>query len=187
MTMTAPAAATDALAQHSFRSGIHDTETTYTLYPDRLEITREGAAPAVHDLSQVRRVHLKYERSSSRTYYRCLIDSPQRRRLHILSMHWGGIAKIEDRRETYTAFVRALLMAVSRNPGVQLKAGSIPNFIAALVFTPVVALLAAAAAMVKSWWIALGLGFLTLTCLSMIPRTRPRTIDPLNPPANVLP
>jgi hypothetical protein len=187
MTMTAPAAATDALARHSFRSGIHDTEKTYTLYPDRLEITQQGAAPVVHDLSQVRKVHLKYEKGGSRTYYRCLIDSPNRRRLTILSMHWAGIGNVEDRRDSYTPFVRALLLAVSRNPGVKLKAGSIPNFIAALVFTPVVALLAAAAALMESWWIALGLGFLALTCLTMIPRTRPRTVDPANPPASVLP
>jgi hypothetical protein len=187
MTMTAPAAATEALAQHSFRSGIQDTEKTYTLYPDRLEITQAGAAPVVHDLSQVRKVHLKYERSESRTYYRCLIDSPNRRRLTIYSKHWAGIANVQDRRDTYTPFVRALLLAVSRNPGVQLKAGSIPNFIAAIVFTPIVALLAAIAAILQSWWIALGFGVLALTCLSMIPRTRPRTVDPANPPANVLP
>lgn len=187
MTMTAPAAATEALAQHSFRSGIQDTEKTYTLYPDRLEITQQGAASVVHDLSQVRKVHLKYDRGEARTNYRCLIDSPNRRRLTIHSKHFAGIANIQDRRETYTPFVRALLLAVSRNPGVQLKAGSIPNFIAALLFTPVLALLAAIAAMLQSWWIALALGFLTLTCLTMIPRTRPRTVDPANPPANVLP
>lgn len=104
-----------------------------------------------------------------------------------MSSHWGGIGNVQDRGDTHTPFVRALLMAVSRNPGVQLRAGSIPNVVAALVFTPVLALLAMAAVMMESWWIAPGLGALALTCLVMIHRTRPRTVDPASPPANLLP
>jgi hypothetical protein len=191
MTIAAPATdtATSAapLAQYSFRRSAFEQERTYTLYPDRLVITGEVPTPVVHELANVRRVHLKYDRTNSGAHYRCLIDAPNRRRLSIVSKHWGGIGNVQDRADTYTPFVRALLLAVSRNPGVKLRAGSVPNFIAALVFTPVMALLTAVAVMMESWWIALGLGALALTCLTMIPRTRPRTVDPANPPANVLP
>jgi hypothetical protein len=187
MTMTAPATTeSTALAQYSNRRGISESERTYTLYPDRLEIRGEGFPSQVHDLSQVKKIHLRYHRTQQRAYYQCFIHTPSRR-VTLVHTHWAGLAKFEDRRETYTTFVRALLLAASKHPSVKIKAGSLGTFIAALVFTPVVALLAVAAAMVKSWWIALGLGFTALTCLSIIPRSRPRTVDPANPPANVLP
>lgn len=186
MSITAPAAAPAALAQYSFRTSAFESERTYTLHPDRLEVRWEGSQGEVYDLSQVQKIHLRYHRTQQRAYFQCFIHTPGRR-VMLVHTHWAGIGKFEDRRDTYTPFVRALLLAASKNPGVRLKAGSLPTFITALIFTPVVAVLALAAAWVESWWIALGLAFVTLTCISIIPRSRPRTVDPANPPANVLP
>ncbi|HEU4885087.1 MAG TPA: hypothetical protein VFT45_22695 [Longimicrobium sp.] len=188
MTMTAPAAAPAAsLAQHSFRRGILESEKTYTLYPDRLEITQEGAAPDVYDLSQVDTVHLKYERSKQRAYYFCIVRTP-RGKVLLRHLHFAGIARFEDRSATYTPFVRALLSAVAQqSPRATLKAGSLFTFIMLIVLLPFLLGVAALAYSFNSLGGALGMVFMALLCIGMIPRSRPRTVDPANPPANVLP
>lgn len=187
MTMTAPAAAPASVAQYSFRRSILESEKTYTLYPDRLEIQGEGSPPEVHALAQVEKVHLKYDRTKQRSYYNCFIHTAGRR-VALRHVHFAGIARFEDRRETYTPFVRALLQAVAQqNPRATLKSGSLVNFIMCIVFLPVVVGVGVLAWSLGSWAGALTMAFFALLCLSMIPRSRPRIVDPANPPANVLP
>jgi hypothetical protein len=188
MTMTAPAApSTAAVAQYAFRRSILEPEKTYTLYPDRLEIQGEGSPHEVYPLTQVSKVHLRYDRSKQRAYYNCFIHTPIRR-VVLRHVHFGGIGRFEDRRETYTPFVRALLQAVARqNPGATLKSGSLVNFVMCILFVPLLAGVGVLAFTLDSWAGALGMAFLVLMCLSMVPRSRPRTVDPADPPANVLP
>ncbi|HEX6368142.1 MAG TPA: hypothetical protein VF006_04380 [Longimicrobium sp.] len=188
MTITAPAATpSTAVAQHAFRRSILEPEKTYTLYPDRLEIRGEGSPPEVHALAQVEKVHLKYDRSKQRAYYNCFIHTPGRR-VSLRHVHFGGIGRFQDRRESYTPFVRALLQAVARqNPHATLRAGSLFNFVMCIILLPLLAGVGLLAFTLNSWAGALGMAFLALMCISMIPRSRPRTVDPADPPANVLP
>ena len=187
MMITAPAAPSTALAQYAFRRSILEREKTYTLYPDRLEIQGEGAPHEVFPLTQVSEVHLKYDRSKQRAYYNCFIHTPARR-VCLRHVHFAGIGRFENRRETYTPFVRALLQAVARqNPGATLRAGSLFNFVMCIIFLPLLAGMGVLSLTLNSWPGALGVAFLALICISVIPRSRPRTVDPANPPANVLP
>lgn len=188
MMMTAPAATPAApLAQHSFRRGVLEKEKTYTLYPDRLEITREGVAPEVHSLAEVDAVHLKYERSKQRQYYFCTVRTG-RGKIVLRHLHFAGIARFEDRAATYTPFVRALLLAVAQqNPRATLKSGSLFTFIALIVLLPVVLGVAVLAWSLNSVRGVLTMAFIALLCIGMIPRSRPRVVDPANPPADVLP
>lgn len=187
MTLAAPAAPSTALSQYAFRRSILEKERTYTLYPDRLEIVGEDAPLEAHPLAQVQTVHLKYERSKQRAYYQCFIHTP-RGKISLKHIHFGGIGRLQARSETYTPFVRALLVAVAQqNPRATLKAGSLANFIMGIVFLPILAGVGVLAYTLGSWGGALGMAALALMCVGMIPRSRPRTIDPANPPANVLP
>lgn len=68
-----------------------------------------------------------------------------------------------------------------------LKAGSLFNYVMCIIFLPLLAGVGVLAFTLNWWAGALGLAFLALVCISMIPRSRPRTVDPANPPANVLP
>lgn len=184
MQTTAPAT---ALASYSFRRSILEKEKTYTLYPDRLEIHGEGSPPEVHRLAQVEKVHIKYERSKQRAYYQCFIHTP-RDKISLRHVHFGGIGRIQERSETYTPFVRALLRAVAQqNPRATLKAGSLANFIMCIVLLPLLVAVGVLAYTLDSWGGALGMAFLAMLCIGMIPRSWPRVVDPANPPASVLP
>lgn len=187
MTIAAPAAPSTAVARYAFRRSILESEKTYTLYPDRLEITSEGAAPEVHRLAQVDTVHLKYDRSKQRSYYNCFIHTPGKK-VALRHVHFAGIARFEDRSATYTPFVRALLAAVAQqNPRATLKAGSLFNFIMCIVLLPFLVGVGILAYTLGSWAGVLTMAFFAVMCIGVIPRSRPRTVDPANPPANVLP
>lgn len=187
MTMTdAPPATAACLARYSFRRNVLEKERTYSLYPDQLVVEEEGVPIQAIDLDRVRKVHLKYERTKQRAYFLCSISGgPQH--LELKHLHFGGILKIEDRRETYTPFVRALLLAMAGRPAAQLKAGSMINFISAIVGIPLTLGLGLLMWMLDQW---AGIGAATLLlmmCLATLKRSRPRKIDPSNPPAKFLP
>jgi hypothetical protein len=187
MTMTAPATPANAVAQYTFRRSILEKDKTYTLYPDRLEIHGEGSRPEAYELAQVETVHLKYERSKQRAYYNCFIHT-RAKTISLKHVHFGGIGRIQDQSETYTPFVRALLQAVAQqNPRATLKAGSLFNFIMCILLFPFVVGVGVLAWTLGSWAGALTMAFFALMCIGVIPRSRPRTVDPANPPANVLP
>jgi uncharacterized MAPEG superfamily protein len=188
MTIAAPATPSTAISQYAFRRSILESEKTYTLYPDRLEIQAEGTVqPEVYRLAQVDKVHLKYDRSKQRSYYSCFIHTPARK-VAIRHVHFAGIARFEDRRETYTPFVRAVLQAVAQqNPRATLKAGSLATFIMCIVLLPMLIAVGVLAYTLDSWGGVLTMAFFALMCIGMIPRSRPRTFDPANPPSNVLP
>lgn len=173
-------------AQYSFRRSVLEQELTYTLHPDRLVVEGAGLPPQSYPLSDVRKVHLKYEHTKQRAYYQCFIHLT-RGRIALRHVHYVSFAKFEDRRTTYTPFVKALLAAVAGVPGVQFKAGSMANFIGAIIGVPLMAGLA---------WLCISLGRFVLAsvaatmafiALLMIGRSRPRRVDPLAPPDDLLP
>ena len=184
-TIEAPPAA--ALATYSFRRSILEPEKTYTLYPDRLEVGAQGEPPRHYPLDQVDTVHLKYERTKQRAYFQCFIHTRTGDRVSLRHVHWGGLAKFDDRRESYTPFVRAVLQALAGRPGVTFKAGSLLNFIAALIGIPAFAVLAGLAFSIGSTAPGLFALFMLLLCIPVLRRSRPRSVDPLNPPVSVLP
>lgn len=184
-TIEAPPAT--ALASYSFRRSILEPEKTYTLYPDRLEVAAEGEPAQRYPLDQVDTVHLKYERTKQRAYFQCFIHTRSGDRVSLRHVHWGGVANFQDRRESYTPFVRAVLRALASRPGVTFKAGSLLNFITAIIGIPAFAVLAGLAFSIGSTAPGLFALFMLLLCIPVLRRSRPRSVDPLNPPASVLP
>ena len=184
MTIAAPAAA--ALASYSFRRSILEPEKTYTLYADRLEVAAVGEPPRVYPLEQVAGVHLKFDRTRQRGYFQCVIHTAADD-VSLRHVHWAGVANFHDRRETYTPFVRALLLALSTRPGVLYRAGSLLSFVTAIIGLPLFVVLGVAAlAMGRTVSAALA-GLMMFICLSLLRRARPRSFDPRNPPAVLLP
>lgn len=179
---------TDApLAQYAFRRSVLESEATYTLYGDRLVIAGGSAhGPDVHLLSDVRKVHLRYEHTKQREYYQCLIHTP-RRRIMLRHVHWRGVMDFEDRRATYTPFVKALLAALAPYPAVQLRAGSMANFIGAIIGAPLMAALLWLCASLGRVGSAILAGVMLAICLLMIRPSRPRRFTADAPPPDLLP
>lgn len=183
-TTAAPPSA--CLARYAFRKSILESEKTYALYPDRLEIQAEGEPPEVHPLADVETVHLKFERTRQRGYFQCFIHA-RGGRIMLRHVHWGGIGSFQDRRETYTPFVRALLRALAQVPGVRFKAGSLLNFASAIIGLPLMLILGVLTLVAGLWPATALAALMVFVCASVLRRSRPRAVDPLNPPEDVLP
>ncbi len=174
------------LWQYAFRRSAFEPEKMYTLYADRLTVEGAGLPAETYALQQVRRVHLKYERTKQRAYYQCFIHT-DRGRVDLRHVHWQGLMNFADRRNTYTPFVRALLRELARYPGVKFDAGSMANFVAAIIGVPLMAVLTLLALAVGLIIPALLGASITVLCLLMLRRSRPRNVDPAAPPAELLP
>lgn len=174
------------LWQYAFRRSAIEPEKIYTIYPDRLTVEGASLPAQTYTWPQVRRVHLKYERTKQRAYYQCFIHTDQGR-IDLRHVHWQGLMDFTDRRNTYTPFVRSLLRELARYPGVRFDAGSRANFVAAIIGVPLMAgltLLSLAVGLVLPALLGV---FITGLCLLMLRRSRPRVVDPLTPPADLLP
>jgi hypothetical protein len=180
MTETAP------LAQYTFRKSVLEQPRTYSLYADKLVIEGNDLSPRIYYLDEVVRVRLKYEHSKQREYYQCFVQTKRGTvRLHHLS--WSGFASFDDQRASYTPFVRALLAQLATQPNVRFRAGSIANFIAAILGLPLMAGMAALAIHFDRSASATLASFMFVLCLMMLGRSRPRRFDPLAPPGELLP
>ena len=173
-------------ARFSFRRSVLEQERTYTLYPDGLVVEGGDAPPQTYLYDEIRKVHLKYEHTKQREYYQCFIHTT-RGRIDLRHVHYVSFGSFEDRRATYTPFVKALLAEVARVPGVQLKAGSTANFIAAIVGVPLMAGLAWLCVSLGRYALAIFAAMMGGLALMMIGPSRPRKLDPLNPPDDLLP
>lgn len=176
----------EPIARYTFRRSVLEPARTYSLYDDRIEITGDGGFSIVHLLSDVRAVRLKYEHSKQREYYQCFIKTT-RGPISLRHVSWKSFGSFEDRRATYTPFIKAVLAQLAPFPNVQFRAGSLANFIGAIVGMPLMA---------GMGWLAFSLGrtasatlamFMLALCVLMIGRSRPRRVDPLAPPEDVLP
>lgn len=184
MITHAPAEA--VLARYSFRQSVLEPEKTYSLYPDRLEVDWHDGPHVVYELARVRKVHLKYVRTKQRAYFHCYLHTDVGK-VTLRHVHWGGVLNFEDRRASYTPFVLALLAVLSRYPGVRFKGGSLADFVLALIGAPVLALMTWLAVSFGLWIPAAGGALGTFICLAILGRSRPRAVDPANPPRALLP
>jgi len=80
-----------------------------------------------------------------------------------------------------------LLRELAPYPGVQFRAGSMANFIGAIVGAPIMAGLLVLCAVLGRIGSAILAGFMLGICLLMLRPSRPRRFDPLAPPEDVLP
>jgi hypothetical protein len=173
-------------AHYSFRRSALEQTRTYTLHPDRLVVEGGDLAQQTYPLADVRKVHLKYEHTKQREYYQCFVHTT-RGRIDLRHVDYLSFGKFEDRRAAYTPFVKALLAALAPVPGVQFKAGSMVNFLAAIIGVPLMAALAWLCFSLGRFALALFAAFIGGIALLMVPRSRPRKLDPLAPPADLLP
>ena len=184
--MNTLAPAPPVVAQYSFRQSVLEPEKLYTLCPDRLVVEAPGRPPEIYDLGSVLRVHLKYNRTKQRGYYECHIRF-DRWRLFLRHVHWGGPMSFEDRSASYTPFVRALLRQLGNYPHVEMKAGSMLNFIGAIVGVPLFLALGALTISMQRWTSTGLAALLLMLCLVSISRSRPRRFTGDSPPADLLP
>jgi hypothetical protein len=174
------------IAQYVFRRSTLENGRTYTLFDDRLVIEGFQSDPQTYLLADIRKVHLKYEHTKQREYYQCFIHT-RRGRIDLRHVSYESFGKFEDRRKTYTPFVKALLAQLAKLPGVEFRAGSMTNFIAGIVGVPL---------MLGLLWLCIIMGKYALATLAammagiaaiMILPSKPHRFDPLAPPANLLP
>ena len=176
----------EPLARYFFRRSVLESARTYSVYADRIEIEGGGGVPQIYLLCDVRRVHLKYEHTKQREYYQCVIHTA-RGRISLRHVDWRGPMDFKDQRATYTPFVRTLLAQLEAYPNVQFKAGSMVNFLAAVLGVPIMAGLGLLAMYHDRNGSAALAGLMMGICLLMIRPSRPRRFDPLAPPDDLLP
>lgn len=174
------------IAQYTFRRSVLESGQTYELYPDRIDVTGYNVPTRTHPLADVRMVHLKYEHTKQREYYQCFIHTG-RGRLSLRHVSWSGFGAFEDRRKTYTPFVRAVLAELAKRPNVRYRAGSMANFVGAVVGAPGMAALTWLCVKLGHMGTAIFAGFMGGLCMLMIGPSRPRQFDPLAPPVDLLP
>jgi len=178
---------TDApLAQYTFRRSVLESARTYSVYADRIVVEGDGGVAQTYLLADVRRVHLKYEHTKQREYYQCFIHTT-RGRISLRHVDWRGPMSFEDQRATYTPFVRTLIAQLAAYPDVQFKAGSMANFAGAVLGAPIMAALGLLAIAHDRNGSAALAGLMMGICLLMIRPSRPRRLDPLAPPEDLLP
>lgn len=184
--MTITEAPAPSIPRYSFRRSILESERTYSLYPDRLVVEEGGAPIKSYGLDSVRGLHLKFERTKQRAYFICHVETDGGR-VALRHVHWGGVAAFEDRRATYTPFVRALLVRLADRPGVEFRAGSLLSFVSAIIGLPLMLILGGLAATMGLWPATALAALIVFMCISMLGRSRPRRFDPRNPPDDLLP
>ncbi|HVE70292.1 MAG TPA: hypothetical protein VNI54_02905 [Thermoanaerobaculia bacterium] len=174
------------IADYCFRRSVLESGRTYSLFDDRIVIEGMDLQAQTYLLADVQKVHLKYEHTKQREYYECYIHT-RRGRISLRHVSYRGFGDFEDRRKTYTPFVKALLAELARVPGVQFQGGSMTNFVGAIVGLPV---------MLGLTWLCVSLGRYGLGIFAammgglagiMIAPSKPRRVDPLEPPADLLP
>jgi hypothetical protein len=172
--------------RYSFRRSALEGDQSYSLQPGRIVVEGGGLQPRIYLFAEVRKVHLKYEHTKQREYYQCFIHTAQGR-IDLRHVHYVSFGKFEDRRAAYTPFVRTLLRELAGVPGVQFRAGSMANFVGAILGVPL---------MVGLAWICLSFGRIGLAAfaaamgglaLMMIVPSKPKRFDPHAPPDNLLP
>ena len=174
------------LAQYSFRRSVLEQERTYSVYPGWLVVEGPDLARQTLPLSDVRAVRLKYEHTKQREYYQCYLHLKDRK-IVLRHVHWANFGAFQDRRETYTPFVKTLLAQLAAYPNVRFQAGSLVNFGCAILGVPLMAFLGYLALNHGSKTSAILAGIMLAICLLMIGPSRPQKLDPLAPPANLLP
>lgn len=178
---------TDApLARYTFRRSVLEEPRTYSLYADRIVIEGSQLPAQTYLLGDVQVVHLKYEHTKQREYYQCFLHT-RRGRIDLRHVDYESFGKFQDQRATYTPFVRALLAELARVPGVRFKAGSMVNFIGAIIGVPVMAGLTWLCVSFGRYGLAIFAAAMGGIAVIMIGPSRPRRFDPLAPPADLLP
>ncbi len=171
---------------YTFRRSVLEQDRTYSLYPDGIVVEGGDMTPRTYLWEEIRRVHLKYEHTKQREYYQCFLHT-RRGRIDLRHVDWQSFGRFQDRRATYTPFVRALLAELARVPGVRFKAGSTANFIGAIVGAPVMAGLMWLCVSLGRYGLAIFAAAMGGLAVFMIGPSRPRRFDPLAPPADLLP
>jgi hypothetical protein len=109
---------------HRVRPNIFSAEKEYRLEPQAL--TRSSGAAEVDRLPyrEIARLRLETLPSGIGRQRRCVVGARAGSRWVLLSGHYAGLGRLEDRSESYEPFMRALVSRVrAANPGAVLERG----------------------------------------------------------------
>jgi hypothetical protein len=185
--------------EYSTRRTLFEKEKRYLLRDDALEVVDEGGATVTVPYADIAEVSLAYlpSRYHSRIY-RCLVRTRTGAKIPILNTHMAGFAKFEDRSAAWSPFVRELhRRLVPRAGSIRFRVGVGAAMWGCMVFALVLLVAAAVAvgalmskgaeltgsAMVK---IAVLVVLLPLG-VAYLRKNRPKSYDPAQPPADLLP
>ncbi len=110
-------------------------ETLWRAYPDRLEqLTAEGRLVAALPYTAVKRLRLASAPGRLQGNRYLMEISTSRSRLMITNLHFAGIARFEDRSESFFELVRAVVGGVeASNPDAEFMAGEKPALFGGLL------------------------------------------------------
>jgi hypothetical protein len=140
--MTQDNADQDARLKFAARRSVLERETTWALLPEGLQRMRPGGKAEVFPYAAIVRARLQFSPSGTHPdRYLCSLHLQDGRKLHLVSTHYKGLMRFEDRRAAYAPFVPELVKRVSEaNPQVNLSAGASPaQYYGLVVFLVLVA------------------------------------------------
>lgn len=183
-------------AEHQGRLSLAGKERTYTLGEDAIEWQEEGSAGRL-PYTEVLDINLIAYHAARQRALQCKMSGRNGEKLYIRSLHYVGLGNFEDRTETYTPFVRDVLLKVAESaPDAKFTVGSTGLWLVWLIFAVILA--GVFALMVMILFDAGGGGATTaligmlISVIFGIPiwfglrRGPSRPFDPLNPPQDRL-
>src|SRR5262249_24471179 len=105
------------IAEHACRWPLIGAEQWFTLFPDYLVIASDRDATWRIPLADIDHVHLRLFWAKDRTHYLCDLYTVDGYKVSVSNMHFQGYFNHQDRRATYTPFVRALLERLAPRAG----------------------------------------------------------------------
>ncbi|MET0606927.1 MAG: hypothetical protein ABWZ80_10750 [Beijerinckiaceae bacterium] len=195
--MTSDLASETPIAEYSHTPKPFGAGIRFALHADSLEIADHRRTTRIA-LSSIGVVRLTYELRHVMTRgFRARLMPAGRRSVALTDLSYRSMIDTENKSLSYRAFIKALLPAIARaNPACRFVAGRArPVWIAmALVTAAMLAgvsygsarLAAQASAPVAIGAIAFAI-LLSWVTIDLVVRNRPRTFDPDNPPADLLP
>lgn len=179
-------------AGHSVRNSMIDSERAFRLGPDAIEWMEQGERNSIR-YADISAVNLITYAGAGATIGQAKITSGEGGSIKIRSHHYKGLARFENRRQTYAPFVRDLLRRVANaSPDAQFTSGNSAIMIMWLVVAAMMAVLAVVVVM-----IAYQTGDLPLMAIFILLVGAPlairevmkggtKTFDPLDPPEKLL-
>jgi hypothetical protein len=188
---------TETLSYHA-RLNVLENERVYRLAPEALVIDYlDGAQPEAVRFEEISQVRLRYSPTRSQwDRFECVLTVPARGEFKIGSQFYKGVMAFENRAGEYGAFVRELCRRLAeRAPGTRFVSGrpkwallAESAFLLSMVALLVVVLVAIGGVLGAFPLMRLGLAAVSLPLLWLYyRRNRPRTFDPRDVPAELLP
>lgn len=154
-------------SEYKYRQGIlQKQEATHQLLPTALTVKDHEGKITNLPYADISAVHLAYIQTKYGSFIRCDVNTRTDQKARLISRHYKGFARFEDRKTTFIPFVKALHQQLERMPSANRKytKGSLFTFLLSLVLVVVFLAVMAIGWFTQQWilLILMTIGFIRL-------------------------